>query len=149
MSRRRGDQVEPGDLPYALFRRAAVPAFAAATMCVVIAAVVTGWAGLVGSLIGTAIVAAFYGTDLLTLRFAERLDGQVLMPLMLTEYMIKVIALAMLFAIFWDTTAFDMKVMALTVACATIVWTIALAVSAARAATFVVDVSAHRSSDKS
>lgn len=149
MSRSRGQPIAPRDLPYTLFRRAAIPAVVAAGCCVVVAAGWSGWAGLFGSLVGAAIVVGFYVADLLTLRLAEMVDGQALMPLMLTQYMIKVIALAMLFVVLWDTTAFDMEAMALTVATATIVWTMALALFAARAATFVVDVSSDRTSGDS
>jgi hypothetical protein len=48
---------------------------------------------------------------------------------------------------FYLPAAFDMRSLAVTVAIATVVWTVALGVSAARAATFVVDVSAHRETD--
>lgn len=149
MSRSRSKPIAPRDLPYILFSRAAIPAVVAAGCCVVVAAVWLGWAGLVGSLVGAAIVVGFYVADLLTLRLAEMVDGQALMPLMLTQYMIKVIVLAMLLVILWDTTAFDMEAMAVTVAIATIVWTVALAVTAARAATFVVDVTSEGSTSDS
>jgi hypothetical protein len=142
------EPITPDRLPYVLFRRAAVPALVAAAICVMGAAVWSGIAGLVGAGIGAVIVALFYWTDLLVLRLSERLVGEALMPLMLTEYLIKVAVLAILLFALWDTTAFDMRSLAVTVAVATVVWTVALGVSAARAATFVVDVSAHRETDR-
>jgi ATP synthase protein I len=139
--------VEPSQLPYLFFRRAAVPALAAAIGCAVGAAVLAGPAGVVGALVGIAIVAGFYAMDLVILRVAERLVGQALLPLMLTGYVIKVGGLAIFLAVIWDTTAFNMRSLAVTVAVATVVWTVALGVLAARSATFVVDVAAHRSID--
>ncbi|HVQ17685.1 MAG TPA: hypothetical protein VMT27_01460 [Actinomycetes bacterium] len=130
----------PGEVPYVLFRRAAVPAALAACGCVVVATVVSGVSGLVGALLGAVIVVLFYVIDLLTLRLAERLAGSTLMPLMMTEYVVKISVLALLLLALWNTTAFDVRAMAVTVAVATVVWTVALGVIAARIATFNVDV---------
>lgn len=144
MSRHPRRPVQPSDVPYTLFRRAAVPALMAATVCVVVAAVRSGAGGAIGALLGALIVLFFYVADLVTLRFAERRKPESLMPLMMTEYIVKVILLALLLVVVWDTTAFSVRAMAGTVAVATVVWIVALAVSAMRVATFVVDVSAQQ-----
>ncbi len=142
MSRNRVEPVEPGRVPYYLFRRAAGPAFVAALGCVVVAAVWSGIDGALGAFLGAVVVLVFYGSDLVVLRIAERREPSSLMPLMMTEYVMKVVLLALLFVVIWNTTAFSVRAMASTVVVATVVWVAALAVSAARVATFSVDVSA-------
>lgn len=142
MTKGRRDPVEPGAVPYLLFRRAAGPAIVAAAGCVVIAAIWTGLDGAFGALLGAAVVLVFYGSDLVILRVAERKEPASLMPLMMTEYLIKVVLLAFFFVLIWNTTAFSVRAMAATVAVSTVVWVTALAIFAVRVATFSVDVSA-------
>ena len=136
---RKVSPVASSDLPYTLFRRAAVPPALIALICVVLAAAISGRSGFVGAAVGALIVAAFYLSDLGLLRAAERLPGQALMPIMLTWYLLKVGILAIFMAALWGTTAFSMRAMAITVTVATVVWTGALALTASRAAVFVVD----------
>jgi len=142
MSHGRREPVEPGRVPYFLFRKAAGPAVVAGVGCVVVAAVWAGAGGALGALVGAVVVLVFYGSDLVVLRIAERKEPASLMPLMMTEYLIKVVLLAFFFVVIWNTTAFSVRAMASTVAVATVVWVTALAISAARVATFSVDVSA-------
>lgn len=146
MNRKHGPY-PPAELPYALFRRATLPALVAAAICVVVSTAVAGLAGLWGSLAAAGIVTVFYATDLVALRLAERSSGSSLMPLMLFEYVAKISVIALLLTLIWDTTALSTKALAATIALATVVWTFSLAVFAARAPTYVVDLRQVRQPD--
>lgn len=139
MSRRAKRPLEPSELPYAIFRSAAVPTLAAAAVCLVVALIGSGRQGFLGSLLGTAIVVAFYWTDLATLRIAERVAPKATFGLFIGEYLIKISLLAGLFASLQNVTVLDVRTMGLTIVATAIVWTISLAISATRARTFVVE----------
>jgi hypothetical protein len=142
MSRRPRRPLEPSEVPYAIFRSAAVPTLSAAAVCLVVASFGSGRQGFLGSLLGTAIVVAFYWTDLATLRIAERVAPKATFGLFIGEYLIKISLLAGLFASLQNVTALDVRMMGLTIGVTAIVWTVSLAISAARARTFVVEGSA-------
>ena len=139
MARTRGP-IPVARLPYALFRRASVPAGITAGLCIIVSVASSGRAGGLGALIGACIVIAFYVTDLLALRLAERMSGNALLPLMLIEYAVKVSGIALFLAVIWDTTAFSTSALAATITFATVVWTLSLAYFAARSPTYIVDI---------
>ena len=149
MTRRKPVPAEAERLPYILFTRAAAPAIAASVVCVLIAAAVSGMAGFIAALIGTAIVVVFYLSDLAALKVAERLHGSALMPVMLTCYILKVGFLAILIAVLWQSGDVDMKALAATVVVATVTWTFALGLAASSAATFFVGAENERSITRS
>lgn len=141
MSTRGRRPVAPADVPYELFKKAAIPTLLSAAGCVLVSAVASGSDGAIGALVGAVVIAVFYGTDLVVLRYAERRPPSSLMSMMMATYVIKVVVLALLFLVIWNTTAFDVKAMAVTVAVATVVWVMSLTLFASRISTFSVDVS--------
>ena len=138
MSRSTKPPLEPSEVPYAIFRAAATPALVAAAGCLVFASLGWGRQGLLGSLVGTVIVISFYWTDLAILGVAEKMDPKAMFGLFIGEYLIKVLLLAGLFAAMQDVSAIDVRMMGMTVGVTAGVWTMALAIAAARVRTFVV-----------
>ncbi len=139
MSRQVKQPLEPSELPYALFRTAAVPALAAAVVCLLMAFLASGPDALVGSLIGTAVVVAFYWTDLLVLRIAEKLPPTSTFALFIGEYLIKIMLLAILLLWLSEATAVDTRSLGVTVGVVALVWTVSLAAAAMRARAFVIE----------
>jgi hypothetical protein len=139
MSRRVKQPLEPSEVPYALFRSAAVPALAAAAVCLVVAFLGSGSTAFVGSLIGTGVVVAFYWTDLAVLRIAEKVTPTSTFALFIGEYLIKIVLLASL--MFWlsDATAIDTRSLGVTVVVVALVWTVSLAIAATRVRSFVME----------
>lgn len=114
--------VEPSEVAGTMLRRAALPTGAALAVCWVVGAVVAGREGLLGAAVGTAVVAAFYGIDLLVMRLTVRLEPVVTFALVMTEYLLKIIGLALFLAAFRGTTVFDTRVMGATLAVGTVVF---------------------------
>lgn len=124
--------VPPAAVAGTLLRRAAGPTVAALVVCWVVGVVVSGWPGLLGAAVGTVVVGVFFGIDLLVMRLTVRLDPVVTFGVVMTEYLAKVIGLALFLAAFRDTTAFDTRVMAATLAVGTVVFLASATVAFAR-----------------
>jgi hypothetical protein len=139
MSRRVKQPLEPSEVPYALFRSAAVPALASAAVCLGVAYFGSGTKALIGSLIGTGVVVAFYWTDLAVLRVAEKVTPTATFALFIGEYLIKIMLLASFMLWLSEATAVDTRSLGITVGVVALVWTISLALGATRARTFVVE----------
>jgi hypothetical protein len=139
MSRRVKQPLEPSEVPYALFRSAAGPALAAAAICLVVAYFGGGPKALVGSLIGTAVVVAFYWTDLAVLRIAEKVAPMSTFALFIGEYLIKIALLASLMLWLSGVPAVDTRSLGFTVVVVALVWTVSLVIAATRLRTFVME----------
>jgi len=139
MSRRMNEPLEPSEVPYAIFRAAAVPALAAAAICLVVAYFGSGPKALVGSVIGTGVVVAFYWTDLAVLRIAEKVAPTSTFALFIGEYLIKIMVLASLMLWLSDATAIDTRSLGVTVVVVALVWTVSLAIAATRVRAFVME----------
>ena len=139
MSRRVKQPLEPSEVPYALFRSAAVPALVSAALCVGVAYVASGPRALVGSLIGTGVVVAFYWTDLAVLRIAEKITPASMFALFIGEYLIKIMLLASFMLWLSEATAVDTRSLGVTVGVVALVWTVSLAIAATRVRAFVME----------
>jgi hypothetical protein len=90
-------------------------------------------------LLGVAIVAAFYGADLVALRVVRHLAPSATMAVFLAEYLVKVPLIAALLWALHDSSTVDLHATALTVVVTTVTWVVALTTAALRTRSFVLD----------
>ena len=102
-------------------RAGALTAIAAAIMVAVSAALV-GVKGLIGALIGVAIVTAFFGISVLVVGRAARKSPQAMMVAALVTYLVKIVALAVVVSSLNGTTAFSTKTLGFTAIGCILVW---------------------------
>ena len=81
--------------------------------------------GVLGAIIGTAIVIVFFTVGQLVVGAVLRSNPQMAMTVALMVYLLKIGALLIFIVLFQGTTAFDTKAMALTVLACTLTWTAA------------------------
>ena len=102
-------------------RAGALTALAAAVMVAVCAAVV-GVKGLIGALVGVAIVTVFFGISVLVVGRAARVSPQAMMVAAMITYLVKIVALAVVVSTIHSTTAFSTRTLGLTAIVCILVW---------------------------
>ena len=102
-------------------RAGALTALAAAVMVAVCAAVV-GVKGLIGALIGVAVVTVFFGISVLVVGRAARVSPQAMMVAAMITYLVKIVALAVIVSTMNGTTAFSTRTLGLTAIVCILVW---------------------------
>jgi len=102
-------------------RAGALTALAAAVMVAVCAAVV-GVKGLIGALVGVAIVTVFFGISVLVVGRAARVSPQAMMVAAMITYLVKIVALAVIVSTINGTTAFSTRTLGLTAIVCILVW---------------------------
>ncbi len=115
-----------------ILRRSAMVTAIAALVMIVLGGALGGSKGLVGALIGVALVVAFFGISAVAMSWASRKSPQVTMVTAASTYLIKIIALLFLVARYSGTTAFNGKIFGITVVVCVVVWTSAQALVSAR-----------------
>lgn len=115
-----------------VLRRAAVPTAAAAAVMVAFSSVVGGVKGLIGALLGVALVVVFFGISVIAVGRAARVSPQAMMITALATYVLKILALAVLVARFAGTSAFNSRLFGFTAIVCIVVWSIAQAIVSAR-----------------
>jgi ATP synthase protein I len=95
------------------WRSAAVGAVAAVIMAV-LAAVLGGSKGLIGALLGVAVVALFFGISVVVVSRAARVSPQAMMMAAIVTYLVKIVLLLIFVGQFQNTTAFNPKAFGLT-----------------------------------
>lgn len=115
-----------------VLRRSAMVTAPAALVMIVLAAVVGGGKGLLGAVLGAAVVAAFFGISALVVSRAARHGPRAMMIAALSAYLVKVLALLVVVAKFSGTTAFNGKLFGFTALVCILVWTGAQAVVSMR-----------------
>jgi ATP synthase protein I len=113
-------------------RRSALLTAPVAIAMIVLSAILGGAKGLIGALVGVALVAVFFGISAFTVSRAARRSPQAMMVTALTTYLVKILVLLFLVARFSGTTAFNGRLFGLTVVVCAVVWTTAQAVVSAR-----------------
>jgi ATP synthase protein I len=118
---------------YALIlrRSAALTAVAAAVM-VAASAAAAGSRGLIGALLGVALVAVFFGISVVAVGRAARVSPQAMMLTAIITYLVKILVLLFLVGQFSDTTAFNTRVFGLTAIVCILVWSAAQVVTSMR-----------------
>jgi hypothetical protein len=129
------------DLPGQYFRRAALPTVVAGAVTSGIAGVQAGSAAGWGAVLGTGIVLVFFGIDLLAMRVSTNWEPTLTFLLVMVEYLIKIVALALLFLVLRgsDDPAVDPWWVGVGLAVAGVVFLTGLVVAYLRIPTFVVE----------
>jgi ATP synthase protein I len=102
-------------------RAGALTAVAAAIMVAVCAAVV-GVKGLIGALVGVAVVTIFFGISVLVVGRAARRSPQAMMVAAIVTYLVKIVALAVVVSSLNGTTAFSTRALGITAIGCILVW---------------------------
>lgn len=105
-----------------LLRGAAVPTAAAGAIAVLLCTVLVGAKGLIGALIGTAIVLAFFSATIIVVSKVAQKQPEMLFGYAMLTYLGKVIMLFGLLALFKHTTLFNFRAFGFTMLGLTMVW---------------------------
>ncbi|MGP8001910.1 MAG: hypothetical protein ACLPKI_31995 [Streptosporangiaceae bacterium] len=106
-------------------RRSAAVTAGAALIMIVLSTVLGGAKGLLGSVLGVALVAVFFAISITAVTWAAKVSPQAMMITALTSYIIKILILLVLVAQFSGTTAFNGKLFGLTAIVCVLVWSFA------------------------
>jgi ATP synthase protein I len=104
-------------------RRSAVVAAGAALIMIALSAALGGSKGLLGSVLGAALVAVFFAISITAVSRAEKVSPRAQMVTALTTFIIKILVLMILVARFSTTTAFNGRLFGLTAIVCILVWT--------------------------
>ena len=91
-----------------------------------------GTKGLIGALLGVALVAIFFGISVVAVSRAARVSPQAMMITAIGTFIVKIVVLAFLVARFAGTTAFNSKLFGFTAIVCILAWSIGQAVTTAR-----------------
>jgi ATP synthase protein I len=113
-----------------IVRRAGALTAVAAAIMVAVSAALVGVKGLIGALIGVAVVAVFFGISIAVVGRAARKSPQAMMVAALATYLVKIVALAVIVSRLNGTTAFSTKTLGFVAIGCILVWTGAQAITA-------------------
>lgn len=105
-----------------LLRGAAVPTAVAGAIAVVLCTVLVGGKGLVGALLGSVIVLAFFSVTIVVISRVAQKQPQLLLGYAMLTYLGKVLFLAVLMIAFKHTTLFHFRSFGFTMLGLTLVW---------------------------
>ncbi len=105
-----------------IVRRAGALTAVAAAIMVAVSAALVGVKGLIGALIGVAIVTVFFGISVLVVGRAARKSPQAMMVAALVTYLVKIVALAVVVSSLNGTTAFSTKTLGFTAVGCILIW---------------------------
>jgi ATP synthase protein I len=103
-------------------RRSAVITAGAALIMVVLSTVLGGAKGLLGSVLGAALVAVFFAISIIAVWRAAKISPRAMMVAALTSYVVKILVLLIVVAKFSNTTAFNGRLFGLTAIVCVLVW---------------------------
>jgi ATP synthase protein I len=115
-----------------ILRRSAVITAPVAILMIVLSAILGGGKGLLGAVLGVALVAAFFGISAFAVGQAARRGPRAMMMTALTTYVVKIVVLLILVSRYSNTTAFNGKLFGLTAIVCILVWTTVQAMVSAR-----------------
>jgi ATP synthase protein I len=105
-----------------IVRRAGALTALAAAITVAVSAALVGTKGLIGALIGVAIVTVFFGISVLAVGRAARVSPQAMMVAAMVTYLVKIVALAIVVSALNGTTAFSTRALGFTAIVCILVW---------------------------
>jgi ATP synthase protein I len=103
-------------------RWSAVLTAAVAAIMVGVSAAIGGSHGLIGGLLGVALVAVFFGIDILVIGRASRVSPQAMMLAAIVLYLFKILALAVMMSQLLGTTVFNTKLFGFTAIVCILAW---------------------------
>lgn len=106
-----------------VLKGAAVPTVAVGLIAVIVTAILAGFEGALGSVIGLGLVAVFFTVGLFVVTWAGRISPMAMFVAAVLSYLVKVIAIMITLRAFETTTVFDPKAFAWSVIVLTVVWT--------------------------
>jgi ATP synthase protein I len=112
-----------------IVRRAGALTAVAAAVMVALSAAVVGVKGLLGALVGVAIVTVFFGISVLVVGRAARVSPGAMMVAAMITYLVKIVALAVIVSSLNGTTAFSTRDLGLTAIVLILVWSAAQVVT--------------------
>jgi ATP synthase protein I len=105
-----------------IVRRAGALTAVAAAIMVAVSATVVGVKGLIGALVGVAIVTVFFGISVLVVGRAVRVSPAAMMVAAMVTYLVKIVALAVVVSTLNGTTAFSTRALGFTAIGCILVW---------------------------
>jgi ATP synthase protein I len=105
-----------------IVRRAGALTAVAAAVMVAISAALVGVKGLIGALVGVAIVIVFFGISVLVVGWAARISPPAMMIAALVTYLVKIVALAVIVSSLSGTTAFSTRTVGFVAIGCILVW---------------------------
>ena len=115
-----------------IIRRAGALTAGAAAIMVAVSAALAGVKGLIGALIGVAIVTVFFGISVLVVGRAARISPQAMMVAAMITYVVKIVALAIVVSTLNGTTAFSTRALGFTAIGCILVWSAAQVITAVK-----------------
>jgi ATP synthase protein I len=104
----------------------------AAVVMVAICAGVGGEKGLVGALLGVALVIIFFGISILAVGWAARISQQAMMITAIGTFLVKILVLAFLVDRLAGTSVFNSKLFGFTAIVCIVAWSFSQAITSAR-----------------
>ena len=120
-------------------RRAIGPTVAVAAVIVAVSAALVGTKGLIGALLGVALVIVFFGISIVVVGRAARVSQLAMMVAALASFLIKIVVLAVVLSSLNGTTAFSLKTLGFTAVGCILAWNAAQVVAATRVKTLYVE----------
>jgi ATP synthase protein I len=111
-------------------RRAAGPTAAVAAVIVAISGALVGIKGLVGALLGVALVTVFFGISIAVVGRAARISQPAMMVAALVTFLVKIVALAVVLSALAGTTAFSTRTLGFTAIGCILAWSAAQVIAA-------------------
>jgi ATP synthase protein I len=108
-----------------IVRRAGALTAVAAAIMVAVSAALVGVKGLIGALIGVAIVTMFFGLSVLVVGRAARVSLGAMMVAAMVTYLVKIVALAVIVSSLNGTTAFSTRTVGFVAIGCILVWSAA------------------------
>ena len=105
-----------------IVRRAGALTAVAAAIMVAVSAAVVGVKGLIGALIGVAIVTVFFGISVVVVGRAARISPPAMMLAAIITYLVKIVALAVVVSALSGTTAFSTRTLGFVAIGCILVW---------------------------
>ena len=126
-----------------IVRRAGALTAVTAAIMVAISAALAGVKGLIGALVGVAIVTVFFGISVLVVSRAARKSPQAMMVAALVTYLVKILALAVIVSSLDGTTAFSARTTGFVAIGCILVWSATQVITAIRLKMLYVEPEQH------
>ncbi|WP_198679513.1 hypothetical protein [Thermomonospora amylolytica] len=122
-----------------ILRGAALPTGVAGVVAIVVGTLISGVEGALGAALGTVVAIAFFGISVVAVGYAAKISPQLMFTAAMASYLVKILAMFVLIALFQDATAFDPQVFGYSILALTVVWIAAEIRVTLRAKTTYVD----------
>jgi ATP synthase protein I len=107
-----------------IIRRSAASTAAAGLVMAVVSTAIGGGKGLLGAVLGIALVAAFFGISVVAVGRAARVSPQAMMITAMTTYVAKILILLFFVVRFAATTVFNPRLFGVTALACILVWSV-------------------------